>query len=276
MYEKISNNEAAKSAFKALTGKDLDKENVYTLIYKQGKEGKVEQQLNADKPDATIAGLKAAKVMLEALRNDTKARDAFESLNGVTLPVDGALNDAQLDALYSLIYQANGSKQTNWNNTTETIKGLETAINLLTELRKRPNSLVNLEKITGILIPREGPLNFTKQVEILFTQLYDKDGNGTLAWRDPAKAAKILAEAKVENVTYQGNKNAKFVEMKIDSNIVRQVMADGETRALLYPMPIHELSSTSPMAAADTSWLPICWGKRPVLFPVVPCWLIIS
>ncbi len=108
---------------------------LFSLIFK----GKDELQDNADDTKKTMEGLELAGPMLIALRADTKAQDALKLiLNDQTLSFDGALKQNAIDALFSLIFKADGDLEKNAKKPQETMKFLRKVARLWDALAADP------------------------------------------------------------------------------------------------------------------------------------------
>jgi len=141
MYQAILANRQPVAAFEYLNGVPFTKDTVSYLIYKS----RGTKQTNWNNPAAVIASLveyyNVAKPMYDAVSADADAVTAFQYLNGV--PFTKA-------TVSYLIYKADGTKQTNWNNPAETILNLKAVAAMYQAILANPTAVAAFEYLNGV------------------------------------------------------------------------------------------------------------------------------
>lgn len=168
-------------------------ERLFSYLYKS--DGTRQSGVWTNPTEAALA-LAQANAYLKALRASPGALEALAGISGTVFPANGVLNQAQLEALLALLYNADGSRQAAvWGNPAEAALALAKAWDYLNALRATPGALQALRDLTGQTLPSTGQLS-SQDVAHLFAQLYKSDGSRQQAiWDNPTTAATGLVKA---------------------------------------------------------------------------------
>jgi hypothetical protein len=147
-------------------------------------------------PAGYVTEMQHAYNLLVALRANSGAGLGYLStLTGSTIPSSGALSAAQVQELYGLMYNADGTTNTAYSNPTDFITGMQHATALLTALRASSGAgLTYLSSLAGITIPSSGALT-ASQIEDLYGLMYNSDGTTGKGWSDPTGLVTMFQHA---------------------------------------------------------------------------------
>lgn len=207
---------AALTALEELTGKKLPASGILDasqldvllgLLYRS--DGSRQPTMWATSLSEATAALAQANKLLKALRANPAALAALEEMVGTKIPLQGMLNETQLNALLGLLYKADGSRQaTLWaEDLTQAVDTLVKANNYLKALRATPGALQALLELTGQSLPATGTLS-DKEIEILIGLLFNPDGTPAPASFFPQEAAEALAMANAYMKALRGTPGA--------------------------------------------------------------------
>ncbi|NQT07042.1 MAG: hypothetical protein HQ575_05835, partial [Candidatus Omnitrophica bacterium] len=161
---------------------------LYSLILKSDGS----YQPNYNNPSVVVEGIIRAGNIFKAL--GTAGREAFQNLIGVALPAQGPLNQAQLDALYTLVFKADGSFQSASKDAQKTVNGLIAASNLVNEIRTRSVEWA-LILLTGQTVPPAGTALTNAQLNVIYTFIYTAAGGYQLNWNNPKAIVNDILKA---------------------------------------------------------------------------------
>ena len=140
-----------------------------------------------------------ALTYLQTLQQTPGALAALQALTGNSLPTMGTLlTTAQIQFLYTQLFDANGKPQTAYTNPTQAAQAIQPALTYLQTLQQTPGALTALQALTGNSLPTTGTLLTTAQIQTLYTQLFDANGNPTLAYNSATQGqavANVVAAA---------------------------------------------------------------------------------
>ena len=155
-----------------------------------------------------VANFFAAANYLAALQaNNGAGILALNALTGQNLPLSGPLTGtpdqitAEIQFLFTQLFDVNGNKTLAYDSSTQAqaVANLIAAANYLAALQANDGAgILALNGLSGQNLPMSGPLTgtpdqITAEIQFLFTQLFDVNGNKTLAY-DSATQAQAVTE----------------------------------------------------------------------------------
>lgn len=164
------------------------------FLYSQLYDAKGNKTTAYSQPTEAAQSIVQAGAYLQALRSMPGGLTALQSITGQSLPANGALDPGQFGFLMSQMFDSNGNRSAAAMKPSEAVHTLTQAAAYLDALRTTPGALNALQDLTGQSVPPSGPLT-TKQADVLYSQLFDKDGNTTSAYDFPKQAAQTATQA---------------------------------------------------------------------------------
>lgn len=195
----LRKNPSALAGVATLTGQSLPASGALSLtqidfLFKQLFNADGSHSAAYDKPSEAAESIAHAVAYLNALRQDPTALAGIATLTGTALPANGPLSLAQIQFLFSQIFNADGSHAPAYDNPAEAVQSVSHAVAFLNALRKEPGALAGVAALTGQTLPAQGPLT-AQQIQFLFEQIFNADGSRSIAYDDPAEGAKGIVHA---------------------------------------------------------------------------------
>ena len=160
-----------------------------------------------------------AYAYLEDLQATPGAIADLQALTGIVFPAQGAqLSAAQFQTLYGMMFNADGSHSSAYTNPLKSAQSLPPALTALQVFQKTPGAISTLETLTGQILPTTGSLLTTTQIQFLYTQLFDANGNPQTAYTNPTKAAEGLQPALTYLLTLQKTPGALTALQELTGN----------------------------------------------------------
>ncbi|MHB9156110.1 MAG: hypothetical protein ACYC5N_10565, partial [Endomicrobiales bacterium] len=144
------------------------------------------------------------------------ATDELYDLTGVKLPAYGYLTVDQIKFAYTLLYDSNGQPNDTFKDPARGVHLIIKADELLTSLEA--DNGAGMKALAALGTDLTG-MSRGQRVVHLFTLLMDENGNGTDAYRDPAKMIDTATRANNFLAALQANDGAGLEALKITEGI---------------------------------------------------------